>query len=205
MSRQVAPCRMRPSQAGSAGAGVAPGEIAVAHEVTDRALEHHLVAGATRAQLEQPGQVEVRVGRAEIDLDRALVGRDRLGVATLILDGNPQVEPVQRDAGLSADRQAIAALGQRRRTRVVVQPPEVVMGIAEHRTAGEGAFVRCDRPGRVGELQATGCVVPAGRTRAAAKSEACSGRQPAQARSPESRADRECQKITHVCNAIGTL
>jgi hypothetical protein len=68
-------------------------------------------------------------------------------VAPLILDGNPQVEPVQRDPGVGADRQPIAGLGDGRRSRAVVQPPEVIVRIGERRAARESPFVGRDRAG----------------------------------------------------------
>jgi len=71
----------------SARVGVAPGQLAVAQQVADGAPEHELVPRPPPGQLQQPGEVVVRIGDARVDLDRALVRSDRLRAPALILDG----------------------------------------------------------------------------------------------------------------------
>jgi adenosylmethionine-8-amino-7-oxononanoate aminotransferase len=76
---------------------------------------------------------------------------------------------------------------------------------------GEGAYVWDDQGRRYLDGLAGLFVVQVGHGRqeladaAAEQAEACTGTHPGQPRDLQGRADRECQKITHVCNGIGTL
>src|ERR1043165_3588511 len=93
VSHATTPTLERHSPRAGAGRGSMAGQRAGLQQVANRALEHDRVAVPPATQLEQPGEVVVRVGDAGIERKGALVGRDRLGAPPLILDGNTPVEP----------------------------------------------------------------------------------------------------------------
>jgi len=197
-----APLKRRRGEARSARARTPMAQLAIAEQVANGALEHDFIAGCPAGELEQPRQVVVRICGTVVEDERALVGCDRLGPPAAILDGDSEVEQVQRDAWVGADREPVAALGSCHRAGVMQQPAEVVVGIGQAWTAGQRALVGGDRAFRIAGFQSAACVVPAGRTGAAPEAAACPGAELEHARNT---AWSEGQKITHVGNGIGTL
>ncbi len=113
------------------------------------AAHEQLVVRAAGRQLVETREVVVRIRHVRIELERALVRRDRFRVATLILDDNSEIEPVERDAVAEADRDAIVRLRERVLACIVVQAAEVVVRIREVWTTRDRALVGRAGGGRI--------------------------------------------------------
>jgi len=171
-------------------------EVAVAHEVPHGAAEDELVPARATDDLEQAREVEVRVGHQRIERQRTLVRGDGLARPALILDGDAEVELVQRDIRIRADREPVVRLAGRQRVRreavivlVVQHAAEVIEGVREVRPPREGPLVRGHGARRIRGLVRAAFGVPGGRTRAAAQAAPWS--------------QLEVEKIAHVSTLTG--
>jgi hypothetical protein len=114
-------------------------------------------SGVAAAAIQQAGEVQVRFPERVVEDERLSVGGDGLVASPLIFEDDAEIEPRQRRR-LGGERLAIVMLGGRQLAPLMEEAPEVVVGVGEARTSGEGAAVGGHRPGWIAlfELETAG-------------------------------------------------